>query len=167
MCASRAQISLNNVLWHRPDDTEYLLVMVSQSRLRVCVWRRQARDITVSPLAARVETRRALDVGVRSCWPCAVAIPSPQILLQDEGAQALSGLCNARRSAHRCCNAGCAFGMGKSRCGGAAVVLSRHDGGFFPGGIGDDLLDVLVATLRGLPMWVSERFRDLINVELI
>ena len=42
--------------------------------------------------------------------------------------------------------------------GGAAVVLGREhgEGGFFARGFAEDLLDVFVASLGGLPGWVAE-----------
>lgn len=79
----------------------------------------------------------------------------------------MSGLRNVWGSTDRRCGTSYTFGMGKSRCGGAAVVLGRHDGCFFPSGIGNDLLDILVATLRRLPVGIAERLRNLVNVKLV
>lgn len=45
--------------------------------------------------------------------------------------------------------------------------MGGHDGGFFARGIGDDLLDILITTLRRLPMRVTERLGDLVYVELV
>lgn len=57
--------------------------------------------------------------------------------------------------------------MWKGGSGYAAVVLRGHYGGFFSCGIGDDLLDVLVTTLRWFPVGIAEAFGDCVDVELV
>jgi len=51
--------------------------------------------------------------------------------------------------------------------GHAAVVLGRHYGGFFAGGVGDDLLHVFVAALGRFPVGVAEGFGDGEDVEIV
>ena len=56
----------------------------------------------------------------------------------------------------------------KGRCSASAVVLSSEDGGGFASGLlANDLLDVLVTTLRGFPVRVSKGSRFEGNVERV
>lgn len=63
------QILLRHPLRQRADHSKHLPIMIPQPRLRIPVRRRQARDIAVGLLVRGVQTRRALDVRVRSHRP--------------------------------------------------------------------------------------------------
>ena len=96
----RGQKPLSDIRWHCPNAPKHFLIMISQSRLRISIWRRQSSDIAVPPLATRMKARRRLNVCVRrrrstgnDCAHCC-----PAILLQHKCTQTLRSLGNVWNS---------------------------------------------------------------------
>ena len=155
MRASCSQIPLVHVLRHCPNCSKHLLVMVPQSRLGICVRRRQPGDVAVLLLRAWVEAGRRLDVCVCRRRPCRISRGCTAIPLQNQPVKTLGCLRNVWWST----NAGW-----RRR---AAVGLCVHHRGFLARRFAEDLFEVLVAALRRLPAWVAERLVYSVDVELI
>lgn len=166
MRSSQLQITLRHTLRQRPDDPEDLPIVIPQSRLRVRVRGRQPRDIAVPSLLRRVQRRRRLDVRVGHGR--AGLERRSGVLLQDQRGQVLGclrdvgipgGAVGGRLRAVGADGRG--GGQGSRRSG---VGLCGHLGGLFARALGEELLDVLVAALRGLPVRIAERARDVCDV---
>lgn len=173
MSTSRFEITLRNTLPQRSDYPKDLLIMIPQPGLRIRIRRRQPRDITIPLLMRRMQRRRRLDIRIRHRRPCEPS-SSTHILLRHQIRQVLRRLRDVGLSTAGSTSAGSLGTIRRSTSGWgerrrrARVVLRRHHGGcFLAGGIGEELLHVLVAPLRGLPVRVAEGARDRGDVELV
>lgn len=178
MCPSSFKVLLRNPLPQSPQHPKDLLVVISQSRLRIRIWRRQPRNITV--MLRMCQRRRALDIHIRSSGSCSSSccrscFACHQIPLQNQFRQVPARLRQVRRlQLIGCCGHGCRVsgggyaGLVRLRCGSAAVVLCGHQRRCFSSRyVAQDGLDVLVPPLVGPPRWVAEGLGDVVDVELL
>lgn len=189
MRSSSLEILLCIALRQAPNEPKHLCVVIPQSRLRILVRRRQARDVAVPSLGC--QARRALDVRVRStrcARPSRRQTPrrgtGPQALLEDQLGQAArrlreigcGGSTSIRRSVGGGAGAACreAVVVGVVVDAGGREARDVVEGGCGRGGkIGfssrrftQNGLDVLVAALVGLPARVAEGLVNGMDVEL-